>query len=121
NRVTIGPLGSVLSDISAREIVVMGTVKGNLTCSERVDIRNGSSVTGEVVYRRLTIEDGAMIKGSVEVWAREETDTIVSAKVEPEALNLRKESSAGNHRFRKGASDQSASQFEGSSVLLSVK
>jgi cytoskeletal protein CcmA (bactofilin family) len=120
NRVTIGRMGSVLSDIEAREIVVMGTVKGNLTCSDRADVRNGSSVTGEVIAKRVTIEDGAMIKGSIEVRTPREAKQAAPPKIETEAAPS-KDPSNGGGRPCITSSDQSASQVEGSSVLLTVK
>ena len=67
NRVTIGRNGSVTANISAREVVIMGNVKGNIQCSDRLDIRSEGSLTGDVVTQRISVEDGAMIKGSVEV------------------------------------------------------
>ena len=47
------------ANISAREIVVLGKVRGNLTASDRVDIRSDGSLTGDVVAARISIEDGA--------------------------------------------------------------
>jgi cytoskeletal protein CcmA (bactofilin family) len=67
NRVTIGPHGSVVSDIEAREVIIMGKVKGNIHGAERADFRSGCAVTGDTDARRIMIEDGAMIRGSVEV------------------------------------------------------
>ena len=48
NRVTIGRNGSVQANITAREVVVMGKVNGNIECGDRVDIRSEGSVTGDV-------------------------------------------------------------------------
>jgi cytoskeletal protein CcmA (bactofilin family) len=67
NRVTVGKSGVVVADLSAREIVVMGKVQGNLVASDRVDIRNEGSLAGDVVTQRITIEDGAFFKGSIDV------------------------------------------------------
>jgi len=67
NRVTIGRNGSVSANINAREVVVMGKLSGNVTVSDRVDIRAEGSVTGDVVAHRLSIEDGAFFKGSVDL------------------------------------------------------
>lgn len=66
-RVTIGRSGSVTANIDAKEVVIMGTVKGNIQCSERLDIRCEGSLTGDVASPRVCVEDGAMLKGSVEV------------------------------------------------------
>jgi len=67
NRVTIGRNGSVSANVNAREIVVLGKVKGNLVASDRVDIRNEGSLTGDVVAQRISIEDGAFFKGGIDI------------------------------------------------------
>ena len=67
NRVTIGRNGVVSANISAREIVVLGKVRGNLTASDRVDIRSDGSLTGDVVAARISIEDGAFFKGGIDI------------------------------------------------------
>jgi len=69
NRVTIGRNGSVSANISAREVVIMGAVKGNIECTDRLDIRSEGSLIGDVVSQRISVEDGAVLKGSVEVRA----------------------------------------------------
>src|SRR5438874_4392113 len=67
NRVTVGRNGVVAANINAREIVVLGKVRGNLTASDRVDIRSDGSLTGDVVAARLSIEDGAFFKGGIDI------------------------------------------------------
>lgn len=67
NRVTIGRNGVVNANITAREIVVTGKVRGNLTASDRVDIRNEGSLTGDVIAQRISIEDGAFFKGGIDI------------------------------------------------------
>lgn len=67
NRVTVGRNGIVSANINAREVVVLGKVKGNLTASDRVDIRNEGSLTGDVVAQRVSIEDGAFFKGGIDI------------------------------------------------------
>jgi cytoskeletal protein CcmA (bactofilin family) len=67
NRVTVGRNGVVLANITAREVVIMGKVTGNIECSDRVDIRSEGSLTGDIVSQRISIEDGAMLKGAVQV------------------------------------------------------
>jgi cytoskeletal protein CcmA (bactofilin family) len=60
NRVTIGRNGVVAANINAREIVVLGKVRGNLT-------RSDGSLTGDVVAARISIEDGAFFKGGIDI------------------------------------------------------
>jgi cytoskeletal protein CcmA (bactofilin family) len=67
NRVTIGRNGTVQANITAREVVVLGKVSGNIECSDRVDIRSEGSVTGDVSTVRISVEDGAVLKGGIEV------------------------------------------------------
>jgi cytoskeletal protein CcmA (bactofilin family) len=67
NRVTVGRNGQVAASISAREIVVLGKVRGNVTASDRVDIRAEGALTGDVTAARISIEDGAFFKGGIEL------------------------------------------------------
>jgi cytoskeletal protein CcmA (bactofilin family) len=67
HRVTIGRNGQVQANINAKEVVILGKVKGNLTASDRVDIRNEGSLTGDVICQRISIEDGAYFKGGIDI------------------------------------------------------
>jgi cytoskeletal protein CcmA (bactofilin family) len=67
NRVTVGRNGQVAASIGAREVVVLGKVKGNVTASDRVDIRAEGSLTGDVIAQRISIEDGAFFKGGIDI------------------------------------------------------
>lgn len=67
NRVTVGRNGVVAANITAREIVVLGKVRGNVTATDRVDIRSDGSLTGDVVAARISIEDGAFFKGGIDI------------------------------------------------------
>ena len=67
NRVTVGRNGQVAANIMAREVVVLGKVRGNVTASDRVDIRSEGSLTGDVAAARISIEDGAYFKGGSDI------------------------------------------------------
>lgn len=67
SRVTIGRNGKVDASIQAREVVIMGKVTGNIQCSDRVDIRSEGSVTGDISTARISVEDGAALKGGIQV------------------------------------------------------
>ena len=67
SRVTIGRNGKVDASITAREVVVMGKVTGNIECSDRVDIRSEGSVHGDISTVRISVEDGAALKGGIQV------------------------------------------------------
>jgi cytoskeletal protein CcmA (bactofilin family) len=72
NHITVGRNGQVSADITARDIVVMGKVSGNINALNRLDIRAEASVTGSVAAVRLRIEDGATLSGTIEVRKAEE-------------------------------------------------
>ena len=67
NRVTVGRNGQVSANISAREIVVLGKVRGNVSATDRVDIRAEGSLSGDVAAARISIEDGAYFKGGIDI------------------------------------------------------
>jgi cytoskeletal protein CcmA (bactofilin family) len=67
HRVTVGRNGVVKANITAREVVIMGKVTGNLDCADRVDIRSEGGLTGDIISRRISVEDGAMLRGSVQL------------------------------------------------------
>ena len=67
NRVTIGRNGQVAANIMAREVVVLGKVRGNVHASDRIDIRSEGSLTGDVIAARISIEDGAFFKGGIDI------------------------------------------------------
>jgi cytoskeletal protein CcmA (bactofilin family) len=80
SRVTIGRNGVVVANINANEVVIMGTVTGNIHCTDRLDIRSEGSLTGDVVTPRICVEDGAMLKGAVEVRAAHQQNEKAQSK-----------------------------------------
>lgn len=64
---TVGPQGRVKADIRAREIIIEGTVSGNLCASDRLQISKSGNVVGDLVAARIVIEDGAYFKGSIDI------------------------------------------------------
>lgn len=74
NRVTIGRNGVVAANITAKEVVVMGKVQGNVDCADRLDIRSEGVLTGDVITHRFSVEEGAILKGGVEVRNPEKKD-----------------------------------------------
>ncbi len=65
--VTVGPNGRVNAEIEAREVIVHGKVKGPLRGRDRVQIGRTGEVLGDVVTQRIAIEDGALLRGMVEI------------------------------------------------------
>jgi cytoskeletal protein CcmA (bactofilin family) len=86
NRVTVGRNGVVNANVTAREIVVLGKVRGNLTASDRVDIRSDGSLTGDVVAARISIEDGAYFKGGIDIRKSGQTQPATQQKTNGEAV-----------------------------------
>src|SRR5215813_5403049 len=66
-KLTVGATAKVTADIIAREVVVYGTVKGNLRAKDRIEIKKDGSVNGDLTTARIMIEDGAYFKGSIEI------------------------------------------------------
>ncbi len=67
NRVTVGKNGQVSASVNAREVVVLGKLKGNVSATDRVDIRAEGALTGDVAAARISIEDGAFFKGGIDI------------------------------------------------------
>lgn len=67
NRLTIGPNADVLADLSARDVLIQGKLKGNIIATGRVELRAGSAVEGDVRALRLAIEDNAVFRGKVDL------------------------------------------------------
>ena len=102
NRVTIGRNGSVQANITAREVVVMGKVSGNIECSDRVDIRSEGSVTGDVSTIRISVEDGAILKGGVEVRSSDRKQN--QSQSQPKAAEAKARPGTAEAGRRKGRS-----------------
>ena len=67
NRLTIGPNADVAADLTARDVLVMGKVKGNVVATGRVELRAGCLLEGDVRAMRLAIEDNAVLRGKVDL------------------------------------------------------
>lgn len=78
-KLTVGATAKVTADIIAREVVVYGTVKGNLRAKDRIEIKKDGSVNGDLTTARIMIEDGAYFKGSIEIDKSAEKESSGSA------------------------------------------
>jgi cytoskeletal protein CcmA (bactofilin family) len=65
--VTVGPNAKVLANLEARKVVVSGTVNGNIKASEAIELLRTSTLNGNITTARIKIDDGAFIKGTVDV------------------------------------------------------
>jgi cytoskeletal protein CcmA (bactofilin family) len=77
---TIGPNGRVRANLEARNVIVHGSVDGNVIASDRVDLRKSASLTGDISTARVAIEDGAYFKGTIDIQKSEP-----AARVEPKS------------------------------------
>ena len=64
---TVGPNGKVDANVTAREIVVHGTLNGNVQAADKIEIRKTGSILGDLTTARIIIEDGAYFKGSIDI------------------------------------------------------
>jgi cytoskeletal protein CcmA (bactofilin family) len=90
HRLTVGPNGKLQAGVKAREVVVLGTIHGNVEASDKIDIRKDAKLVGDIKTARIVIEDGAYFKGSIDI-ARPE-----AAKSPAPAQSQSKSQSAGS-------------------------
>ena len=64
---TIGPNGRIKEQVLAKSVIVLGEVNGNVTATEKVDIRDGGSVDGDIISPRVAIAEGAHFRGTVDM------------------------------------------------------
>jgi cytoskeletal protein CcmA (bactofilin family) len=64
---TIGPNGKIKAQVFAKALIVLGEVTGNVTASDKVEIRDGGSVDGDIISPRVAIAEGAHFRGSVDM------------------------------------------------------
>ena len=67
NVLTIGPNGKIKAQVFAKSVIVLGEVIGNVTASDKVDIRDAGSVDGDIIAPRVAIAEGAHFRGSVDM------------------------------------------------------
>jgi cytoskeletal protein CcmA (bactofilin family) len=90
---TIGPNGTVKADVHAREVIVRGKIEGKVTGRDKVQIWSTGQITGEVQTERLSIEEGAFLKGKVE-----------AGKQPPRAIETKAAAAAGATKSSDAAS-----------------
>ncbi len=66
-RLTVGPEAKVAADLTAKDVLVMGHVQGNIVASGRVELRAGCNLEGDIRALRLAIEDNAIFRGKVDL------------------------------------------------------
>jgi cytoskeletal protein CcmA (bactofilin family) len=67
SRLTIGPNAHVQADLSAKDVLILGHVQGNVVASGRVELRAGCQMEGDIRALRLAVEDNAVFRGKVDL------------------------------------------------------
>jgi cytoskeletal protein CcmA (bactofilin family) len=80
HKLTIGPTGNVQASVKAHDVVVMGTLKGNVEVADRIEICRNANVVGDIRTSRIHIEDGAYFKGSIDIVKSEPLRTPANSK-----------------------------------------
>jgi cytoskeletal protein CcmA (bactofilin family) len=78
NSLTVGPTGQVKASVEAKAVVVQGKLEGNVVAGDRVELRKSAIVTGDITTQRISIEEGAYLKGKVDIQGKAEAKTAQS-------------------------------------------
>ncbi len=81
NSVTVGPNGRVRANVEAKSVSIGGTLDGNVQATERTELRKTAVVNGDVLTRRIAIEEGAYFKGKLEILVEQKAATSSLAAV----------------------------------------
>lgn len=94
HRLTVGPNGKLQAGVKAREVVVLGTIHGNVEASDKIDIRKDAKLVGDIKTARIVIEDGAYFKGSIDIARPEATRAPAPAQSKQQSSNAAANSNA---------------------------
>ena len=95
---TIGPNGKIKAAVFAKAVIVLGEVNGNVTATEKVDIRDNGSVDGDIVSPRVAIAEGAHFRGAVDMQRKGAAQTAAPAQAsqaQPQAPKAPQQQPAG--------------------------
>jgi cytoskeletal protein CcmA (bactofilin family) len=84
---TVGQHGQVKAEVNARQVVVLGTINGNIAARDRIEIRKTGHVVGDLVSAGVAIEEGAYFKGSIDI-LREEAPESAAVRPAPGVLSV---------------------------------
>jgi len=96
NCLTVGPKGQVKAEVHARQVIVHGSVNGNVTAREKIEIRRTGNVLGDLVAAGVAIEDGAYFKGSIEILREGDKVAASSSKASSSSVAASSASSASS-------------------------
>jgi len=86
HRLTIGPNGKVRASVKARELVVLGTIHGDVETTDKIDIRKEAKLVGDIKTARIVIEDGAYFKGNIDIVRAEAARPAAAPQPKPQAV-----------------------------------
>jgi cytoskeletal protein CcmA (bactofilin family) len=99
HRLTLGPGAQIMGDINSSEIVVFGDVKGNLMAQDRLEVKRDASVIGDLKTSRIAIEDGAHVKGAIEInWTSPQNSTDPNGDLALAVKNFKMKRAAGSEK-----------------------
>jgi cytoskeletal protein CcmA (bactofilin family) len=94
NVLTIGPNGRIKAQVFAKSVIILGEVTGNVTASEKVDIRDNGSVDGDIAAPRVAIAEGAHFRGSIDM-QKQGAKPAEKAETKPAAASQPAQAGAG--------------------------
>ena len=101
---TVGPNGRVRGNVHVKSVIVQGKIQGNISASQRVELRNSAAVTGDIATDRILMEEGAVFKGKLETAEKAKSDkvnspNVATVKAQPAGANPPTVSSSGQASF----------------------
>jgi cytoskeletal protein CcmA (bactofilin family) len=86
---SVGPNGRIRAHVNAREVIIHGKVDGNIKAADRVELKRTAVLVGDIQTQRITIEDGAYFKGTIDIQreAKKETASYSAAAAAPAGAN----------------------------------
>jgi cytoskeletal protein CcmA (bactofilin family) len=86
HRLTVGPNGRLTASVKARELVVLGTIHGNVETTDKIEIRKDAKLVGDIKTARIVIEDGAYFKGNIDIVRAEAPRPAAQTAPKPQAV-----------------------------------
>lgn len=99
NVLTIGPNGIIKGGLFAKSVIVLGKVTGNITATEKIDLRNKGAVDGDLAAPRVAITEGALFRGSVDMQSRVAPEVPGEAKSTHEKIEAKPVAKPSNAKF----------------------
>jgi cytoskeletal protein CcmA (bactofilin family) len=84
HHLTVGPNGDVTGEIAAKQVTIVGCVRGNVSAAERVEISDSGKLDGDLIAPRLLVQEGAQVNGSIAMKAPVAATSVAPAKRTPQ-------------------------------------